>query len=175
MSGGAAGVNALQRAIPISTGTISVSAKNTRTCVNALQRAIPISTVSARYRDFKIDGCQCPSTGNPHFYLDKLKFSFYRKGSVNALQRAIPISTKATVTVAEEVNCPSVNALQRAIPISTIVAYSGDDGSFACQCPSTGNPHFYVHAGSRQGICPGRCQCPSTGNPHFYGTLSEPA
>ena len=87
------GVNALQRAIPISTSSPPRRTAIRKSCVNALQRAIPISTYhskdpkerrkavsmpfsgqspflqrfckESRYFSYS---CQCPSAGNPHFY-----------------------------------------------------------------------------------------------------------
>ena len=144
-------------------------------CVNALQRAIPISTEGAKYE-------QCCSYG-----------------SVNALQRAIPISTplqiRRLIASLDEVSMPfngqspfllaqafggrssvfsCVNALQRAIPISTLRKEKQHGRcKNVCQCPSTGNPHFYVPDARRhKENSPGLCQCPSTGNPHFYACKS---
>ena len=65
--------------------------------------------------------CQCPSTGNPHFYdLRYRRREKFRGICVNALQRAIPISTLGELI--RKLNAEyCVNALQRAIPISTRV------------------------------------------------------
>ena len=61
--------------------------------------------------------CQCPSTGNLHFY-DCFQLSWM-----------------------QHVMC--VNALQRAISISTVLVYCWNPVCSMCQCPSTGNLHFY--------------------------------
>ena len=61
--------------------------------------------------------CQCPRTGNHHFYTLQGQKSRFATEGVNALERAIIISTKVQ---------------QRRI-------YRYD----VCQCPRTGNHHFY--------------------------------
>ena len=66
-------VNALSRAIPISTDQKNASAFKAE-CVNALSRAIPISTpLCEENRKKEMDVCQCPISGYPHFY-DKRNF-----------------------------------------------------------------------------------------------------
>ena len=62
--------------------------------------------------------CQCPQSGNPHFYRIKLDNLDCVISRVNALSRAILISTKGTMNnLFESLN--GVNALSRAILIST--------------------------------------------------------
>ena len=63
--------------------------------------------------------CQCPSTGNPHFYTPVIGGRVPLRVGVNALQRAIPIST-SPFPGAMKTSWQCVNALQRAIPISTV-------------------------------------------------------
>ena len=60
-------VNALCRAIPIST-TFEVALSAAFKGVNALCRAIPISTMYNGSSSYFIMVCQCPVSGYPHFY-----------------------------------------------------------------------------------------------------------
>ena len=60
-------VNALHRAIPIST-LRSINPLPLKYCVNALHRAIPISTEVHFVVDSIEKVCQCPTSGYPHFY-----------------------------------------------------------------------------------------------------------
>ena len=61
-------------------------------CVNALSRAIPISTFSTTYdAEQYLRECQCPISGYPHFYF--IPMMTIHSACVNALSRAIPIST----------------------------------------------------------------------------------
>ena len=43
-----------------------------------------------------------------------------------------------------------------------------------CQCPQSGNPHFYAAQATGKSV-PELCQCPQSGNPHFYPASLEPA
>ena len=62
--------------------------------VNALERAIIISTDAAMSDLPFEDGCQCPRTGNHHFYTPTRVVAGFPAGAgVNALERAIIIST----------------------------------------------------------------------------------
>ena len=86
---------------------------------------------------------QCPRTGNSHFYQVLSTISEPRE-SVNALVRATYISTEqfSPTSKTEE----SVNALVRATYISTdirTVCKNGRKRNNLCQCPRTGNLHFY--------------------------------
>ena len=62
-------------------------------------------------------GCQCPPTGNSHFYIHYEWYNVLVRDGVNALQRATVISTTLTMEKKYE--------------------FTG------CQCPPTGNSHFY--------------------------------
>ena len=62
--------------------------------------------------------CQCPQSGNPHFYTTGDIGYLLKNICVNALNRAILISTDQATTSGEGVTC--VNALSRAILISTL-------------------------------------------------------
>ena len=61
----------------------------------------------------------------------------------------------------------SVNALVRATYISTEKANEKMDQFNQCQCPRTGNLHFYICINCMDVIV-ALCQCPRTGNLHFY-------
>ena len=53
--------------------------------------------------------------------------------------------------------------------------YSGMycSGTLSCQCPQSGNPHFYPAILQKRYPEPYLCQCPQSGNPHFYPALLE--
>ena len=73
------GVNALSRAIPIST-LMSLRWRKAVYCVNALSRAIPISTFAFEEALSILEMCQCPVSGYPHFYLSeqkRCKYTYY--------------------------------------------------------------------------------------------------
>ena len=160
--------------------------------VNALWRAIIIST---RRRDqaqqAETRGCQCPMTGNHHFYKDTEKMSQMQK-----------ILCQCPMTGNHHFYCECrsavllvsrcVNALWRAIIISTLntlwlvhyvwrvsMPYDGQSSflprlfvnweeSFWVSMPYDGQSSFLP------GEIPGGktrlavCQCPMTGNHHFY-------
>ena len=61
--------------------------------------------------------CQCPQSGDPHFYT----------------------GSKLWITRTPE----SVNALSRASLISTRRQGYHKEGKVSCQCPQSGKPHFY--------------------------------
>ena len=63
-----------------------------------------------------------------------------------------------------------VNALWRAIIISTGLTSSLVTWVIMCQCPMTGNHHFYALYGDTPITERDMCQCPMTGNHHFYAT-----
>ena len=136
---------------------------------NALQRAIPISTEMHIPLIASNDvQCQCPSTGNPHFYA-------WMKPKMKTMSRSCQCpSTGNPHFYVSSVNeegvalCDRVNALQRAIPISTRSRMKSCLKRQRCQCPSTGNPHFYAWMKPKMKTMSRSCQCPSTGNPHFY-------
>ena len=87
-------------------------------------------------------------------------------GGDNELQRAIIISTLSLIEKRRKFyGC--VNALQRATIISTVNKEYNNLDKCECQCPSTGNSHFYTITLIRNGL-EGGCQCPPTGNSHFY-------
>ena len=90
--------------------------------VNALHRAIPISTQKDVNESLKRLDVSMPYIGLSPFlrWLDDITFVWIR--GVNALHRAIPISTLGIV--AEGFATNSVNALHRAIPISTELLYT---------------------------------------------------
>ena len=95
-------------------------------------------------RYFILSKCQCPHTGNTHFYAHQcVSNSLKESGCVNALTRATLISTGYLI-----LECVF---------------------SCLCQCPQTGNTHFYLDAewvamlGEFY-----EWQCPQTGNTHFY-------
>ena len=97
-----------------------VRKQEVRVCVNALSRAILISTASQISPTMKHRRvCQCPQSGNPHFYQDHGKKDKKLRNCVNALSRAILISTGGRFLV-------------------------GIKNTILCQCPQSGNPHFYV-------------------------------
>ena len=89
--------------------------------------------------------CQCPKSGEPHFYYPIIKDGYWLViECVNALSRANLISTERYY-YGIPFSIPCVNALSRANLISTlqtrIVAIMV---VFAlCQCPKSGEPHFY--------------------------------
>ena len=111
-------VNALHRAIPISTYFWSSFRRSSNPCVNALHRAIPISTGDGNNVGVDVNGVSMPYIGLSPF-LQHLMWS--RK----SLQQ----------------QC--VNALHRAIPISTSLCWCIKSDGLMCQCPSSGYPHFY--------------------------------
>ena len=61
-----------------------------------------------------------------------------------------------------------VNALARATLISTTAHLTESTRSRLCQCPRTGNTHFYVLQNGWAVMDIPECQCPRTGNTHFY-------
>ena len=63
-------VNALSRAIPISTASTKTIFIHRSYGVNALSRAIPIST-KAPHKWPNLVVCQCPVSGYPHFYSEE--------------------------------------------------------------------------------------------------------
>ena len=86
-------------------------------CVNALNRAMLISTLWVVSGLRSGIGCQCPQSGDAHFYII-LGLVFVLAGAcVNALNRAMLISTE--VKGNEKTSSGSVNALNRAMLIST--------------------------------------------------------
>ena len=113
-------VNALWRAIIISTKPGCIKDSRGRTCVNALWRAIIIST-------------SWPVPASDHTLV-----------GVNALWRAIIISTHI-IFAPQGLRPWSVNALWRAIIISTVTNQGLADIVSRCQCPMTGNHHFYMN------------------------------
>ena len=60
----------------------------------ALTRATLISTGKINKMPTLNDGCQCPHTGNTHFYEEGRQVQGEHAGCVNALTRATLISTK---------------------------------------------------------------------------------
>ena len=42
-----------------------------------------------------------------------------------------------------------------------------------CQCPQSGEPHFYVKRSCSVNFAASGCQCPQSGNPHFYKITDE--
>ncbi len=64
-----------------------------------------------------------------------------------------------------------VNALQRATLISTCRLNDRQKRTGTCQCPPTGNTHFYVSHDPAYAVGD-LCQCPPTGNTHFYRRFS---
>ena len=62
--------------------------------------------------------CQCPKSGDSHFYGSKGEFSHLVPECVNALNRAILISAECVLRK-NGIPYKSVNALSRAILIST--------------------------------------------------------
>ena len=128
-----------------------------RKCVNALNRAMLISTLWVVSGLRSGIGCQCPQSGDAHFYII-LGLVFVLAGAcVNALNRAMLISTE--VKGNEKTSIGSVNALNRAMLISTN--------------PQSGDAHFYK--GQRIAVVKGLklCQCPQSGDAHFYPALLE--
>ena len=112
--------------------------------------------------------CQCPLTGNHHFYNS---------------------CVQAGHAVRRDVSMPS-NGQPSFLPKRTS---AGNAGNEACQCPLTGNHHFYIELIGHEIEChlvsmPSNgqpsflqkrmknvmsgsgCQCPLTGNHHFYPT-----
>ncbi len=134
--------------------------------VNALQRATLISTLQDdRVSEYYVV-CQCPPTGNIHFYVQRPQ-ERQEVIRVNALQRATLISTRGNggdIMLTNDVSMPSngqhsflqksanikeehnvcVNALQRATLISTKREDTFYIDINMCQCPPTGNTHFYT-------------------------------
>ena len=53
-----------------------------------------------------------------------------------------------------------------------LVAIETDGNLSRCQCPRTGNTHFYPRNHDDNG-CGYVCQCPRTGNTHFYGVFLD--
>ena len=88
-------------------------------CVNALSRASLISTVKNKFLMKVLELCQCPKSGEPHFYGSSSVCVILIGGCVNALSRASLISTQRDGSYVEVAWC--VNALSRASLISTDV------------------------------------------------------
>ena len=117
-------VNALSRAVSISTTWYWLGdGENTRG-VNALSRAVSISTKTQIYLAMDILMCQCPQSGCLHFYKKSNRIlSLYLK-CVNALSRAVSISTMSTYRKYKLYEA-RVNALSRAVSISTRLKKEG--------------------------------------------------
>ena len=119
-------------------------------------------------------GCQCPQTGNTHFYRD-------RRIALDKLHKAC--------------QCPQTGNTHFYIPTVSIPSTRPR----VCQCPQTGHTLFYVdeanaimaaakacvNALKRATLIStlqnftvrmedGRCQCPPTGHTHFYGMGRRP-
>ena len=112
--------------------------------------------------------CQCPSTGNLHFYKKKERGKKMKRtvsmpfnGQSPFLQdfrngHSIPVESVSMPFNGQSPFLPMkllklqrlkqkcVNALQRAISISTSLESYIEVQVWLCQCPSTGNLHFYV-------------------------------
>ena len=82
----------------------------------------------------------CPDSGQPHFYI-VTRHMLMSIDSVNALTRANPISTCVAWILDREFY--GVNALTRANPISTHFEETIENLNKKCQCPNSGQPHFY--------------------------------
>ena len=85
-------VNALNRAKFISTNS-DESQNYRKISVNALNRAKFISTKVFTVDDKIVIACQCPKSGEVHFYYAEAKALAYEYLRVNALNRAKFIST----------------------------------------------------------------------------------
>ena len=89
-----------------------------RYCVNALERATLISTRMTLTMVAFVLLCQCPRTGNTHFYQIATKKILKDDKCVNALERATLISTRQKTQ--RRGHNIRVNALERATLISTV-------------------------------------------------------
>ena len=109
-------------------------------CVNALTRATLIST----HIDLKPitipKTCQCPHTGNTHFYGKNVKMYACGITGVNALTRATLIST--IVGVILNSFAAGVNALTRATLISTTLTTCFSGIGRRVSMPSHGQHSF---------------------------------
>ena len=89
--------------------------------------------------------CQCPLTGNYHFYFGDGGW---------------------TITGRNWCQCPLTGNHHFYVTISL-------EKAIACckvSMPSNGQPSFLLPRVCGQGNAPGMCQCPLTGNHHFYPT-----
>ena len=109
-------------------------------CVNALQRATLISTESSHQRRFGCYRCQCPPTGHTHFY---------RRGQPHGGQP-------------HGVSMPS-NGPHSFLHICT----SSRNTLIGVSMPSNG-PHSFLPNLAIYQLKKSGCQCPPTGNTHFY-------
>ena len=83
--------------------------------------------------------CQCPNSGQPHFYIEHHSPMREPMKCVNALTRANPISTKL---------------------YPTVFRHNG-----RCQCPNSGQPHFYPQVWQAASTAASRA--------HFYVEFTE--
>ena len=115
--------------------------------------------------------CQCPRTGNAHFYRRWIRESTMSLESVNALKRATLISTSTMSELYSNVWC--VNALKRATLISTALSLLEENAKDIVSMPSNGQRSFLLDTATEteSGEV---CQCPQTGNAHFYGSEVSP-
>ena len=113
-----------------------------RLIVNALYRANPISTVEVLVNALQKEVCQCPSSGESHFYGYEKKQNGAGEHRVNALHRANPISTsgkKRPMSSARSVSMPFIGRIPFLLDNSKAFETITD----LCQCPSSGESHFY--------------------------------
>ena len=118
-----------------------------KVCVNALSRAIPISTMGLNVDYLQEAKCQCPISGYPHFYQIMIK-----RNDGSSIVCQCPVSGYPPFLLLKSCqknligSC--VNALSRAIPISTKLSYLNWEFGTVCQCPVSGYPHFYLRRNS---------------------------
>ena len=140
--------------------------------------------------------CQCPRTGNLHFYYVGISTAFIIIYSVNALVRATYISTKKSEQLLQAkkiVSMPSygqltflpkgllrlkksfssVNALVRATYISTRKKMAIILSIMTCVNALVRATYISTKCIQMTTVYCYLCQCPRTGNLHFYCTPSK--
>ena len=91
---------------------------------------------------------------------------------VNALSRANPISTCCVVSVNDLNSFVSMPCLGR-IPFLRSTGTRKRGCSAGCQCPVSGESHFYS-VDEVQEVVVNLCQCPVSGESHFYWNQKAP-
>ena len=117
--------------------------------------------------------CQCPVSGESHFYesTTPAEDNTGKQVSMPCLGR-IPFLLLA-YGVTRRSNKQCVNALSRANPISTDCMGIFYACFCKCQCPVSGESHFYPGEYCIKEVQYGLCQCPVSGESHFYDRRGE--
>ena len=119
--------------------------------------------------------CQCPLTGNYHFYFGDGGWTITGR---NWCQCPLTGNHHFYVTISLEkaIACCKVSMPSNGQPSFLLPRVCGQGNAPGmCQCPLTGNHHFYmslfINLYEHE-----KCQCPLTGNHHFYSSVTwQPA